>query len=38
MEIPNVGAFRTRGNLVAVTFNEFLMRDAKLNTDLHKSI
>lgn len=33
MEIPNVGIFRVRGNLAAVTFNEFLTHDAKINTD-----
>lgn len=38
MEIPNVGTFRVRGNLAAVTFNDFLTRDAMINTDLHKSI
>ncbi|EGR32802.1 hypothetical protein IMG5_070330 [Ichthyophthirius multifiliis] len=29
MEIPNVGFFRVRNNIVAVQFNEFLSKDAK---------
>ena len=38
MEIPNVGIFRTRGNIAAVTFNEFLMNSATKNTHLYKTI
>ena len=29
MEIPNVGIFRVRNMTAAVTFSEFLLRDAK---------
>ena len=29
MEIPNVGIFRVRNNVSAVTFSEFLLRDTK---------
>ena len=38
MEIPNVGVFRVRGNIAAVTFNEFLTRDATNNTHQYKTI
>lgn len=29
MEIPNVGVFRVKGNVAAVNFSEYLLRDAK---------
>ena len=29
MEIPNIGVFRIRKGIAAVTFNEFLMQDTK---------
>ena len=38
MEIPNVGVFRLRNDIAAVTFNEFLMRDAKLNSNANKNL
>lgn len=35
MEIPNVGVFRIRNQIVAVSFNDFLMRDAKSATNFN---
>ena len=29
MEVPNVGVLRLRKNIIAVTFNEFIMRDTR---------
>ena len=36
MEIPNVGVFRVRNGIAAVTFSEYLLQDTKGIT--HKSL
>ena len=38
MELPNTGVFRVRGGVAAVSFNDFLMRDAKDSTNRNYNI
>jgi hypothetical protein len=38
MDIPNVGVFRIRNSTAAVSFNDYLMNDAKESSNNNKSL